>query len=138
MSNELDCISHNGLVEKVEKDKILVKILSTSACASCNAKGMCNVSEMEEKTIEVPVDGREYEVNQHVTVIMDKKLGPQAVLLGYFYPFLIVLLALIILIPVIGHEGYAALISLGLLAPYYLVLYRLKDKLKKKFYFRIR
>ncbi|MBI9034115.1 MAG: SoxR reducing system RseC family protein [Bacteroidales bacterium] len=137
MSNELDCISHTGLVEEITKDKIFVKILSTTSCASCNAKGMCNVTEVEEKTIEVLHDGKEYEINQHVTVIMDKKLGPQAVLLGYFYPFLVVLISLMILIPVVGHEGYAALISLSLLVPYYLALFRLKDKLKKKFYFRI-
>ena len=137
MENALDCIKHGGIIERITSKTIYVKILSIAACASCNAKGMCNTAEMEEKTIEVVNDGKEHKVGEHVNVIMDKKLGPKAVLLGYFYPFLILLLTLILSISLTGKEGLSALIALGILGPYYAGLYFYRDKLKRKFTFRL-
>jgi hypothetical protein len=57
--------------------------------------------------------------------------------LGYFVPFIILILTLIILIPLTGSEGIAALSTLGIIALYYLALYFLKGKLAKKLTFRI-
>ena len=47
-------ISHEGIVTKIDGENIEVKILSKSACASCNIKGACNMSEMQEKIISIP------------------------------------------------------------------------------------
>jgi hypothetical protein len=44
---------------------------------------------------------------------------------------------LVVLIPVTGSEGLAALISLGLLIPYYIVIYLFRDKLQKTFMFKV-
>ncbi len=134
-----DEIQHPGVIESVSKDKIEVNILAQSACSSCHAKGMCSVSEMENKIIEVNrTPDFDYKVGDQVTVYMRKSLGPKAVLLGYFYPFLIVLLTLIVLISVTGNEGLSALIAFLLLVPYYFILYKMKDKLSKTFEFKIR
>ncbi len=137
MENTVDCVQHQGVIKRITPKVIYVKILALGACASCNAKGMCNTAEMEEKTIEVVNDGRGYKTGEHVVVIMDKKLGTQAVLLGYFYPFLILLGVLIIMISISGNEGLSALLALGVLVPYYYVIYLFRNKLKKKFTFRL-
>ena len=52
-----DIIKHRGIVEKVDGAHITVRIVQTSACAACSAKGLCNASESKEKQIDV------YEVN---------------------------------------------------------------------------
>jgi sigma-E factor negative regulatory protein RseC len=131
-------ITHPGIVDSTENGTIHVKILSQSACSTCHAKGMCSIAEMEEKIVDIPdiYDGK-YNSGDNVTITMKKSLGAKAVLLGYILPFLIVLIALIAILTVTGNEGVAALISIGLLVPYYLLLYYFKDKLSREFTFHI-
>jgi len=139
MSDIKNTIQHPGRIDKIEKDKIMVTILSQSACSTCHAKGMCTVSEMEEKTIEVKYqEENQFVVGEQVTVYMKRSLGSKAVLYGYFLPFLIVLLSLIILIAITKMEGLSALFSLGLLIPYYYILHRMKDRLSNTFEFSLK
>ncbi len=138
MSNQADKITHPGIVKEVQRDTMLVKVLSKSACAHCHIKGMCSIADMEEKIIEVKKNkDKQYSTGDEVLVTMEKSLGPKAVILGYLIPFIIVLAALIILITVTGREGFSALISLGLLVPYYIIIYRLRDRFKKTFMFKV-
>jgi len=133
-----DDITHPGIIQTIDDKQINVKILAQSACSSCHAKGMCSVAEMEEKIVVVVNDGRmNYSPGDSVILKMKKSLGPRAVFLGYFLPFLIVTISLFILVSITGKEGISALISLGLLIPYYLVLSFLKDRLAKRFNFAI-
>ncbi len=138
MSNSKDTIIHPGIIRKVEDDRIIVNIIAQSACASCYAKGMCSVADMEEKSIEVHrKPGHNYKPGEKVTVAMEKSLGTKAVIIGYVIPFLIVLISLIILSIITNNQGFVGLISLSLLIPYYLGVYLMRDKLKKTFIFRI-
>jgi sigma-E factor negative regulatory protein RseC len=137
--NELkDSIQHSGRIEKIGDLKVEVNILAQSACSSCHSKGMCNVAEMENKIVEVtkPVDFN-YKVGDEVIVYMKKSLGNKAVFYGYLYPFLIMLVALILMLALTSHEGLSALVSLALLVPYYFTIYKLKDKLSTTFEFKI-
>ena len=52
-----DIIKHRGIVEKVTDSHVIVRIVQTSACSACSAKGLCNASESKEKLIDV------YEMN---------------------------------------------------------------------------
>lgn len=138
-STTKECVIHSGVVKEVEADKVWVNIVSMSACASCHAKGLCNMSDIQEKLIEAEKPaGVELKPGEHVTLEMEEKLGSKAVLLGYFYPFLLVLFSLIILTSSGVSEGLSAVIALLLLVPYYGILYYTKDRLKKDFAFRIR
>lgn len=139
MSVEKECVVHDGIVDKVEGNKVFVNIVSMSACVSCHAKGLCNMSEIQEKNIEAEKpDSWEPKSGDRVNLEMEEKMGSKAVLLGYFYPFLLVLISLIALTATGVEEGISGLISLFLLIPYYVILYLSKDKLKKDFAFRIR
>jgi len=138
MDPNADSISHPGIIEGIDKKTIRVKILSQSACASCNMKGACNMSEMQEKIVEVDNNyPPKYKDGDQVSLIMEKSMGAKAVLLAYVLPFLVVLIALIVLTSVLESEGLAGITSLALVAPYYVILYLQRDKLKKTFHFRI-
>ena len=129
-------IRHKGIVSESDGKQVRVNIIAHSACSSCKAKTACGMSESQEKIVEVS-DSRHFAVGEEVMVNMDQALGTRAVLLGYFFPFLVLFISLVVMIQVTGREGLSALIAISLLAPYYLVLYLFRDRLKKRFSFRI-
>lgn len=131
-----DRISHEGIIDHIESDTVFVRILSKSACAECHSKSMCGVSEMTEKLIEVKQNTSGFEQGQTVNVILDRSLGNKAVLLGYFIPFLLLIITLIVS-GIFFSELWSGLMAIGILIPYYLLLFAFKDKLSKKFYFRL-
>ena len=138
MSRAGEIISHPGIIEKIDKQSVYVKILSSSACSSCTAKGACNLAESQEKVVEIKMQQDQvYSVGRSVDVVMQRSLGTRAVLLAYLIPFGIVVLALIVLLSAGIPEGISALFSMALLVPYYLILHHFRDKLKKEFEFTI-
>ena len=133
-----EVICHPGFIEKVDNQFVYVKIVSSSACSSCQVKGACRLAESQEKIIEVQKrQGEEYSPGKSVDVVMERSSGTRAVVLAYLIPFLIVVLSLFILITLGLDEGISALISLLLLVPYYLILHQFRKKLKKDFEFSI-
>jgi sigma-E factor negative regulatory protein RseC len=134
----MEHISHPGIVEQVTDDKVIVKIIAMSACSSCHAKGMCNVADMEEKIVEIrKTPHRDFKKNDQVTVSMKKSLGSRAVLLGYIFPFVLMIATLLLVLFLIGDEGVAGLSALLILIPYYWLLYIYRSKLKSTFSFTI-
>jgi len=126
------------MVDHVEKGKVFVRILSQSACSTCHAKGVCSVSEVEEKIVEVDTsDDSSYKSGDQVNVRMQQKLGRKAVMLGYAIPLIILVVSIIVFVSLFENEGLAALLSLLMLIPYYVVLYLLRNKLKQQFSFSI-
>jgi sigma-E factor negative regulatory protein RseC len=68
---------------------------------------------------------------------MEKTMGNKAVLYAYFLPFVILLTTLIVMLSIFHNEAVAGLTSLAILIPYYFILFLQRDKIKKKFTFRI-
>ena len=123
MSSNSECIAKSGIVHQVEGQKVIVKVNSLSACASCHAKGTCNSSDTSEKFIEVALaDAGDVKPGEVVNVNVAATAGNVALFYGYILPFLIVFISLIISINFVS-EVYAGLISLGILLPYYGALY---------------
>ncbi len=137
MSN-IETIEHEAFVREIHSDYIIVDVLSKSACISCQMKGVCSVSDIEEKEVKVLKEDKNVEKGEKVTVYLSQKLGLRAVLIGYGIPFLIVLTSLIVLTQLTDNELIAGGVSLFLLLPYYTVLYFLKDKISKDYQFRIK
>ena len=48
-----DIIKHQGIVENINSSHIKVRIVQTSACAACSAKGHCASADTKEKIIDV-------------------------------------------------------------------------------------
>ena len=129
-------IKHDGIVIAVNANgTVRVKIVQTSACATCKAKAMCASAESKEKEIEAIGDGL-LAVGDTAEVLVQQKMGWKAVLLAYILPF-VVMLGVVVIgngLQVIGEEivGTIALCAMGV---YYIVLGFFKDKIQKEFSF---
>lgn len=131
-------IRHEGVVDSIDGQKVTVRILQTSACAGCQASGICRAAESREKLVEVhSADAGNYGVGQTVTVAGAESLGLKAVAFAFGLPLLLLLAALVTAVAVSGSEKTAAIAALGILVPYYAVLFLLRDRIKKDFQFRI-
>lgn len=131
-------VCHQGTIKSIFSDRLEISIISQSACVSCQVKGACSVSDTEEKVIDVDrVKGATYRIGDQVTVVMDQSGATKAVLLGYGLPFLVLLFVLVVATMLSGSEGLAGLLAIGSLAPYYLLLWLLRKRIKKSFQFRI-
>jgi sigma-E factor negative regulatory protein RseC len=133
-----DIIKHRGIVEKVEGSHVVVRIVQTSACAACSAKGLCNASESKEKQIDVYEMNASYRVGEEVVLIGTTSMGMRAVALAFGVPLLLLILALFVTMRVTdGDALVSSLVALLAVVPYYLVIYFMKDKLNKTFSFTI-
>ena len=136
--NNNKTIEHKGLVKEINDNSVIVSIISNTGCLSCQVKGSCNISEIEEKEIEVVNHNEILKIGEHVEVFFKESLGFRAVFLGYILPFLVVF-SILIITKILGfNEGMSGLLSLVSLLPYYFIIYLLKNKLKKTFSFSIR
>lgn len=135
MSNK---IKHNGVVDGVEEGCVRVRILQSSACSACKVAAHCNASETKEKIIEVQVaDAVKYQLGDSVVVVADTAVGFRASLYGYLLPLLLMVVTLVAVLKITQSEGYAAVSALGILIPYYIGLYLLRNKLQNKLSFSL-
>lgn len=132
-------VSHPGVVVGIGEQDLEIEILSASSCGSCNIKSACGMSEMREKRVTVPKPAdREFIVGQPVSIIMSTRQGNKAALIAYFIPTLIIIVLTVVLSSLI-KEWLAALVGIGAMAVYYLVLYYFfRDKLRNEFTYEIR
>lgn len=133
-----DIIKHRGIVEKVEGSHVVVRIVQTSACAACSAKGLCNASESKEKQIDVYEVNASYRIGEEVVLCGTTSMGMRAVFLAFGIPMLLLMVALFVTMRVTdGDALVSSLVALFAVVPYYLVIYFMKDKLNKTFSFTI-
>ncbi|MGP1536676.1 SoxR reducing system RseC family protein [Bacteroides heparinolyticus] len=131
-------IRHQGIVENISDSHLQVRIVQTSACASCSAKGHCTAAETKEKLVEVyDVNAASYSPGDRVWVAGRLSMGAMAVLLAFILPFLVLIVSLFVLMAVRNDELFAALGSLALLIPYYYILWLNKARIGKKFSFSV-
>ncbi|MBR5832202.1 MAG: SoxR reducing system RseC family protein [Bacteroidales bacterium] len=128
-------VTHKGKVIHLEGLDVRVMIESMSACAACHAKGMCTLSDKEDKIIDIKVSAdraAKLNVGDEVVVAVSQQRGMQAVLLAYILPAILVVLSLILLLKLLP-EPLAILSALAVLGGYYYVLYLFRNKLNAKF-----
>ena len=78
-------IKHQGIVENISGSHLQVRIVQTSACASCSIKGHCSSSDTKEKIIDVTNDGTfSYQPGDHVWVIGELSMGSAV---GFHFSF---------------------------------------------------
>lgn len=131
-------INHIGEILKIESDSIKVNIKSVSACSGCHAKGACGMADVKDKIINVPqTAGIEYIVGEKVNVICNEELGYIALFWAYVFPLILILVTLFIGNLFTDDERIYGIISIAILIPYYITLRLFKEKLKKRFVFRI-
>ena len=132
-----DYIQHQGIVNSIEKHKVLVKITQKTACSDCHAKSACISSDKKEKIIEVYDNSGQYALNEDVIVSAQSSIGLLAVALAFVLPLIIVATTIFAGIKISGNEAISGLTGLSMLIPYYFILYLFRNKLKRSFVFTL-
>ena len=133
-----DTIRHQGIVENINGTHLQVRIVQTSACASCSIKGHCSSADTKEKLIDVIDESSSYQPGDRVWVVGELSMGVMAVLLAFVFPFFVLIFSLFAFMAMWHDELVSALCSLGLLIPCYYILWLNKSRLGKKFSFSIK
>lgn len=126
-----------GIVVAVSSEKVSVRIIARSACGSCTAKSLCGAGDIAEKIIEVKKPTGSYSVGEQVVVSMSSGLGARATIFGYLFPFILLIVSLITLDAIGVSELINGLVSIGVLVPYFLMLWFLRKRFEKRFVFGI-
>ncbi len=126
-----------GVVVSVSSEKVSVRIIARSACGSCSAKSLCGAGDIAEKIIEVKKPAGVYALGEQVVVSMSSGLGARATIFGYLFPFVLLIVSLITLDALSVSELTNGLISIGVLVPYFIILWLLRKRFEKRFVFGI-
>ena len=132
-------IKHLGIVENIDGFHVKVRIIQVSACSTCSIKGHCNASDMKEKLIDAyNLQSLPLNIGERVMVCGTTSMGMKAVLLAFAVPFLVLLLSLFVVMSLTdGDELLSAMVSLCMLVPYYLFIYKVRNKLSTTFSFTV-
>lgn len=135
-----DTIKHQGIVENIDGSHLKVRIVQTSACAACSARGHCSSADAKEKLIDVTdaTFASSCKPGDHVWVVGELSMGRIAVLLAFILPFFLVVVSLFIFMAVWKDELQAALCALLLLIPYYYILWLNRKRIGRRFSFSVR
>lgn len=135
MSNK---IKHAGVVDGVEGECVRVRILQSSACSACKVAAHCNASETKEKIIDVmDADASHYQKGDQVMVVADTAVGFRASLYGYLLPLILMVVTLVGVLAATHSESLAAVSALGILMPYYVLLFLMRNKLRNRLSFTL-
>ena len=130
-------IRHSGIIDSIGERSVKVRILQTSACAACKVAAHCNASESKEKLIDVASDGKGLHVGDAVTVCASRTVISHAMLLAFGLPLALMVVTLVTLLFLTGDEATSGLLSLLVLAPYYLIIWLLRNRIDRRISFTI-
>ncbi|MDL2230862.1 SoxR reducing system RseC family protein [Bacteroidales bacterium OttesenSCG-928-L19] len=141
MEQDSRTLCNEGVVKKIDNGKLFVEITVLSACAGCHAKSVCFASQRKGEVLEIENGENEaFVVGELVTVYMQEKLGTLAVLLAYFFPFLILITTFILSFIISDNELVAFSFAIILTGGYYAIVALLnrKKKIDRKFVFSVK
>lgn len=131
-------IAHMGRILEITPDFTTVQIVVSSACSACHAKGLCGMSEEEDKVIMVPTDPySEYNVGDEVKVKTKMTMGLKAVWISYVIPLAVLMFLILSLHSVIGNDLLTGLAAIGGVALYYFCVWIFRERLQDEFVFYI-
>ena len=135
----MSVIEHSATVTAVDGETVMVEIASRSACATCCLKDGCGIFNCRLHSLQIysPTPER-YQPGQTVMVVIAESRGWAAVLFAYVLPLILVLSTLAVTWIFTADETAAAIYSLTILIPYYLVLRLFHKSFTRHFSFKIR
>lgn len=128
-------ISHEGIINSIDNNHIVVEILQSTACQGCQIASHCNASlprpghESKRKCIDVYADGSSFNVGQQVTVFATWQVARRALILAFVVPLAILMVSTVALLGLGASEPVAALTAIALLTPYYIILWILRHRI---------
>lgn len=135
-----ESINHIGQITAIHQNSIDVLINSESACASCHANGACSSADSSEKMVTVKNSPQYQNLKEGDIVTLNGNFtsGLKAVSYAYVLPFILVILTLVVASEISQNNLLSGLLALGILVPYYGILYALRSKFEKEFSFSIK
>jgi sigma-E factor negative regulatory protein RseC len=131
-------VTHQGVIDDITTNTVKVRIQTTGSCLHCSSKEQCISSSGESRVISVEnYNGSDFKKGDMVTLVGEKGDGLTAVFYAYFLPFLLVITTLMVANLFIYNELVSGLVALGILLPYYLLLWLNKKSLQQKFTYKI-
>lgn len=133
-------IKHEGIVtaivsREVEKPDFFgianVQIVQQAGCEGCSVKANCSVLGGKVKNIEAKMVN-DFQVGDHVEVVITQGIGRKAILLAYILPFLLLILTVIGL-DFFVSETIVGLIGICVIAVYFIILRFFRHKLQTNF-----
>ena len=132
-------IENEGIIEKISGDQITVRIIQKSACSACHAKAACMAADSKEKLVNISDSSGQFNEKELVIIEGKESIGYNAVLWAFATPLIILISILVLSLNYLKlSETEAALSSIIALAPYYLILYLLRNKMANSFKFSIK
>lgn len=138
MKNKENKISHSGVVAAIDGDCVSVRIVQTSACASCKVSGHCSASEKKIKVVDAySRDAGSFEVGERVIVGATISIFRRSVFLAFLLPLLAMALTCVVVAKLHDDWDFGVLLSPAGLVPYYIMLYFLRNRLKRELVFEV-
>ena len=136
MKNE---IKHQAKVIEMTPEFTTVEIQVSSACSECHAKGLCGMSETQEKVISLPTDPyATYNVGDQVQLCTRMSMGMKAVWISYVIPLAVLMILILSLSGIFENEALCGLAAIGGVGIYYFIIWLFRNRLKNEFTFYIK
>lgn len=131
----MDC--KEGIVTEIASDHVIVRMVRSSACSGCHAKGVCHSGDAKEELLTVTSYPRGLAVGEKVRILFSDSKGLVAVV----YAFVIPLIFIVAGVTLMSYFGTSELIMLLVLllfmVGYYLILSFFKKRFVKAFQIKI-
>ena len=132
-------ITHRGKITEITPDFTTIEIIASSACSACHAKGLCGMSEDQEKLLMLPTDPyASHQVGDEVEVCTKMTMGLKAVWISYVIPLAVLMILILSLSGVFENEALRGLAAIAGVGVYYFVIWMFRDRLKNEFTFYIK
>ena len=136
MQKNNDVVTHEGFVQSIDGEKVVVKMTVSSACAGCHARHLCSSLDTRDKQVEAEnVYRLPLEVGEKVTVVLQEKLAMKAVILCFLIPLIVMMVMFVLLNNLTSGELVASLGALGSVALYYFIAWLFRGKIARNYSF---
>jgi sigma-E factor negative regulatory protein RseC len=130
-------IIHTGIIRQGHDGQLQVEITDQVECSACHVKGTCAAGSSKDKIFPVDSGMSDFVPGESVYLHLSMKTAFKALFWAYILP-LVILLVSIGGIGMIASELTTGLITLAVLAIYYIVLYLTKNFFNKEFSLNIK
>ena len=124
MNHSSGTIRQSATVIRVDAAEIEVEVCRPEACAACKAKSVCSEGGGEGKRMTLVNDGQGYRVGEQIQLVMRRSAGLKAVVL--------VVAALLIFQATPMSDTTAALLTLGILVLYFVIIRLLRGRINNQ------
>ncbi len=131
-------IKHKAKIVQVLPNFVEAEIEVKSACAQCALQKACQMHEVSQCKIIIPLEqGKIYQVGEVVNVSISLEEGMLAAFYAYVLPLILVLLTLFISLMSGVSEIISGICSIIVLIPYYFGVFLKKNFFARKLNFKI-